>query len=148
MPITDEHVAALRAQLTGNRDEHLRLIGQLDPDEANVSYTALVAAAFIQAAERRFINDGKVAENSEVIDFVAQVRETDDESSRLIDPRIAESMILDLLGRGSMVDADPDTRFGHQIVLLAALVGEERYSSVELDEFLEKARSLADELLT
>ncbi|MFB4311281.1 hypothetical protein [Actinomadura sp. GTD37] len=147
MPITDEQVAVLRAQLTGNREEHLRLMGQLDSNEANVSYTALVAAAFIEAAERRFIEDGKVADDAEVIDFVAKVRETNDESSRLIKPQIAESMILDLLGKGAMVDADPDTRFGHQTVLLAAMVGEERFTSTELDAFLHNARSLADELL-
>ncbi|MEU8804810.1 hypothetical protein [Spirillospora sp. NPDC048819] len=147
MPITDEHVAVLRAQLAGNREEHLRLMGQLDSDEANVYYTALVAAAFIEAAERHFIEDGKTADESNVIDFVAQVRERSDESSEIVNPQIAESMILDLLGKGTMVDADADTKFGHQIVLLAALVGEEQFTSAELDAFLLRARSLADELL-
>lgn len=147
MPITDEQVAVLRAQLAGNREEHLRLMEQLDSNEANVYYTALVAAAFIEAAERRFTKDGIVANNSDVIAFVAQVRETDEKSASLIDPQIAESMILDLLGRGTMVDADPDTKFGHQTVLLAALVGEEQFTPSELDAFLHKARLLADELL-
>ncbi|MGP4028375.1 hypothetical protein [Actinomadura sp. 3N407] len=147
MPITDEQVAVLRAQLAGNREEHLRLMEQLASDEANVYYTALVAAAFIEAAERHFIEDGKTADESNVIDFVAQVRERGDESSEIINPHIAESMILDLLGKGTMVDADADTKFGHQIVLLAALVGEEQFTSAELDAFLLRARSLADELL-
>lgn len=147
MPITDDQVAVLRAQLSGDREEHLRLMEQLDSNEANVLYTALVAAAFIEAAERHFIKDGKVADNSEVIEFVARVRETDDRSSDLINAQVAESMILDLLGKGRMVDADPDTKFGHQTVLLAALVGEEQFTPTELDSFLNDARALANELL-
>lgn len=147
MAITDEQVAVLRAQLAGNRAEHLRLMEQLDSNEANVYYTALVAAAFIQAAERYFIQDGNVADDSKVIDFVARVRERSDESSDVINPHIAESMIFDLLGKGTMVDADPDTKFGHQIVLLAALVGEEQFTAAGLDSFLLQARSLADELI-
>ncbi|TMQ98965.1 hypothetical protein ETD83_18785 [Actinomadura soli] len=147
MRITDKQVAVLRAQLVGNREEHLRLADQLDPDEANVCYTALVAAAFIEAAEERFIRNGDAVDHSEVIDFVAQVRERADEMPDIIDPQIAESMILDLLGKGSMVDADPDTKFGHQIVLLAALVGEKQFTEDQLDAFLGNARALADELL-
>lgn len=147
MSITDDHVAVLRAQLAGDREEHLRLMEQLDSNEANVLYTALVAAAFIEAAERHFIKDGKAADNSEVIEFVARVRETDDTSSDLINAQVAESMILDLLGKGRMADADPDTKFGHQTVLLAALVGEEQFTLTELDSFLNDARTLANELL-
>jgi len=147
MPITDEHVAVLRAQLEGDRAEHLRLMEQLDPEDANVNYTALVAAAFIEAAEDYFIKDGQAADESEVIDFVARVRARSDQSAEMINPEIAESMILDLLGKGTMVDADPDTKFGHQIVLLAALVGQKDFTPEELDTFLQKARALADELI-
>ncbi|TYB42688.1 hypothetical protein [Actinomadura chibensis] len=147
MKITDEQVATLRAQLAGDREEHLRLMDRLDPDEANVCYTALVAAGFIEAAEQRFIKDGEVATDSEVIDFVARIRERGDETPGIIDPQVAESMIFDLLGKGSMVDADPDTKFGHQIVLLAALIGERQFTDAELDDFLLGARALADELL-
>ncbi|WP_412518521.1 hypothetical protein K8Z49_10890 [Actinomadura madurae] len=147
MPVTDEQVATLRAQLQGKLEEHRRLLRELDPAEANVGYSALIAAAFIEAAERRFIRDGKVADKGEVVDFVAQVRETDDEMPDIIDPQIAESMILHLLGKGEMVEASEDLKLGHQIVIIATLVSESQFTEAELDSFLADARSLADELL-
>lgn len=147
MPVTDYQVATLRAQLAGQRDDHLRLANKLDAEEANTEYAALVAAAFIRAVERHFIRDGDIAEESEVIEFVAYLRETDDEMSDVINPQIAESMILHLLEKGNAVDADKDTKFGHQIVLLATLVGQEQFNDAELDAFLSNARSLANQLL-
>ncbi|MEU9838583.1 hypothetical protein AB0C69_05095 [Actinomadura sp. NPDC048032] len=147
MPITDEQVAVLRAQLKGNRAEHLRLMEQLDSNEANEYYPALVAAAFIEAAEQYFIKDGEVADDSQIIDFVAQMRERSDESSDLINPSLAESMIRDLLGKGEMIDAEPGVKFGHQIVIVAAIVGERQFTPAELEAFLQSARSLAEELL-
>jgi hypothetical protein len=147
MPVTDEQVATLRAQLEGNIAEHRRLLSQLDPEEANVGYSALVTAAFIEAAEQRFIRDGTVADKSEVIDFVALAREGDDKAPDVINPEIAESMILHLLGKGTMVDADAETRLGHQIVLLATLVSEREFTEKELDTFLLGARSLANDLI-
>ncbi|WP_141584434.1 hypothetical protein [Actinomadura sp. WMMA1423] len=147
MSITDEQVAVLRAQLTRKREEHLRLMDELDPTEANEFYPALVAAAFIEAAEYRFIKNGEVANEGQVVDFVAQMRERSDESSDLINPRLAESMILDLLGKGTMLDAEPGVKFGHQIVMVAAMVGEREFTPAELEAFLQSARSLAEELL-
>ncbi|MFG2091137.1 MULTISPECIES: hypothetical protein [unclassified Spirillospora] len=147
MPVTDEQIATLRAQLKGNITEHRRLLSQLDPEEANVGYSALVTAAFIEAAEQRFIKGGEMADKSDVIDFVAQAREGDDEAPEVINPEIAESMILHLLGKGSMVDADAETKLGHQIVLLATLVGERQFTENELDAFLLSARSLANDLI-
>ncbi|MGW3773669.1 hypothetical protein [Actinomadura verrucosospora] len=147
MPITDEQVAVLRAQLRGDREEHLRLLNQLDSEEANVFYTALVGSAFIEAAQHHFIKNGEVASTSQIIDFVAQVRERSDDSAHLINPKLAESMLLELLGKGRMINADSDTKFGHQIVMLSAMVGERQFTPVELDAFLQSARSLAEELL-
>lgn len=147
MPVTDEQVATLRAQLRGNANEHRRLLRDLDSDEANVGYPALIAAAFIEAAERRFLKDGNAADESEVIDFVAGVRETDDEMPDVISAQIAEGMILHLLGKGAVVKADEETKLGHQIVLIAGLVGDEKFTEDDLDAFLRDARSLADQLL-
>ncbi|WP_433462411.1 hypothetical protein [Spirillospora sp. CA-128828] len=147
MAITDKHVAVLRAQLTGQHDEHLRLVKQLDADEANREYAALVTAAFIVAVERRFIKNGEFADESEVIDFVAQVRAKSPEMPDVIDPRLAESLILHLLEKGPVIDADADTKFGHQLVLLATLAGEEQFAGSELEAFLSEVRSIAEDLL-
>lgn len=147
MPVTDEQVATLRAQLKGNLAEHRRLLSELDPEEAKVGYSALIAAAFIEAAERRFLRDDRPANESEIIEFVAKARETDDEMPDIINPQLAESMIFHLLGKGQIIDADENTKLGHQIILLATLVGEEEFTDAELETFLHSARSLADDLL-
>ncbi|WP_396453110.1 hypothetical protein [Actinomadura sp.] len=147
MTITDKQVNVLRAQLTGQHDEHLRLVRELEPGEANREYAALVAGAFIVAVERRFIRDGKFADESEVIDFVAQVRAKSPEMPDVIDPELAESLILHLLERGPVKEADADTKFGHQLVLLAALAGEAQLADDVLEAFISEARSIAEDLL-
>ncbi|MEV3923872.1 hypothetical protein [Actinomadura coerulea] len=147
MPVTDLQVATLRALLKGQSEEHKRLADQLTPDEANSEYAALVAGAFIEAVERRFLKDGNAAEETEVIDFVAEVRQTDVDMANVIDPSISEGLILFLLRRGDKVDADKNKVFGHQMVLLSFLVGQAHYADEELDAFLIEARNLADQLL-
>lgn len=147
MAITDKHMAVLRAQVTGQHDEHLQLVKQLEPDEANQEYAALVAAAFIAAVERRFIRDGEYADESEVANFVAQVRTRSPQMPDIIDPELAESLIIHLRDKGPVKDADADTKFGHQLVLLAALTGDEQFSGSDLEAFLSEARSIADDLL-
>jgi hypothetical protein len=147
MPVTDHQVAVLRAQLKGNSEEHKRLADQLTPEEANKEYTALVAGAFIEAVERRFLKNGKAAEKSEVVDFVADIRQADNEMANIIDPQIAEGLILYLLKKGDLVDADKNKAFGHQIVLLASLVAREQFTDAQLDAFLVEARTLADQML-
>jgi hypothetical protein len=147
MTITDKHVDVLRAQLTGQHDEHLRLVRGLDPDEANREYAALVAGAFIVAVERRFIRDENFADESEVIDFVAQVRAKNADMPDVIDPQLAESLILHLLEKGAVKEADADTKFRHQLLLLAALAGEEQLTGDALDAIISEARSIAEDLL-
>lgn len=147
MTITDKQVNVLRAQLTGQHDEHLRLVGELDPGEANREYAALVAGAFAVAVERRFIRNGNAADAAEVSDFVAQVRAKSPNIPDVIDPEIAESLILHLLGKGPVKRADADTKFGHQLVLLAALAGEGRPTGDALEAFISEARSMAEDLL-
>ena len=147
MAITDDQVATLRAQLTGQNEEHVRLLNQLDTEEAQRNYVTLVTAAFFEAVDRKFIVNGKVAENAEIVNFIAHQREIHPDSADALDPEAAEMMVLDALGKGSMESLDVETVFGTQILLLAALVGEARYSDDELDAFLAKARTEADKRL-
>lgn len=148
MPVTDDQVATLRVLLAGHRDEHRRLLHQLDRTEANVGYSALLASGFFEAVERRFIVDGKTADNTEVINFVASIRERSDEAPDILKPDVAERMILHALDKGaSIADLDADTVVQHQLILLAALVGEARLNESELNAFMNKIRADADELL-
>ncbi|GGT94396.1 hypothetical protein [Actinomadura citrea] len=147
MPVSSDQVATLRAQLSGQADEHRRLLRQLDPEQAKQGYAALVAAAFVVAVERRFRQGEIIADDSEVIEFVASARERSDDSAEIINPDVAEKMILTLLGRGSIATLDENTKLEHQIILLAALIGQAQLDDPELDAFIAEARTLADEIL-
>ncbi|MER7544081.1 hypothetical protein ABTW95_13850 [Spirillospora sp. NPDC127506] len=148
MPVTDDQVATLRALLAGHREEHRRLLGQLDREAANTGYAALLAAGLFEAVERRFIRDGKAVDRSEVISFVASVRERGDEMPDLINPDFAERIILHMLDQGASIsDIDPDTAIQHQLILLAGLIGDSQLSESELDVFMQKIRVDADELI-
>ena len=147
MAITDDQVATLRAQLAGQHEEHVERLDRLDTAEAQSNYVTLVTGAFFEAVDRKFIVNGKVAEDAEVIEFIAHQREIHPESADALDPQAAEMVILDALGKGSMESLDGETIFGTQILLLAALVGEARFSDDELDAFLAKARAEADKQL-
>lgn len=145
MPVSDKQVAALRAQLSGNRNEHLRLIAQLREERARAGYATLLASAFFEAVERRFVRDGKVADEAEVIDFVGDLRARATAADDL-DPLTAERLIMHALGKGTIEDIDSRVRVHTQILVLAGLVGDAAFTPSELDEFLEKARSDAERL--
>lgn len=148
MPVTDDQVATLHALLAGRREEHRQLLNRLDRASANVGYSALLAAGLFEAVERRFIKEGKVADKAEVISFVASVRERGDELPDLIDPDIAERIILHMLDQGASVsNLDPDTVIQHQLILLAGLIGDAHLSDAELEAFMRKIRHDADEML-
>lgn len=147
MPVTDDQMATLHAQLAGRTEEHRRLAKQLDPEQAKLGYAALIAAAFILAVENRFMEGEGVADDAEIINFIASARERSDDSADAINPDIAQQMILHLLGRGSVANIDENVKFEHQIILLAALVGQAQFDDSKLNSFLNEARSLADRIL-
>ncbi|WP_152563911.1 MULTISPECIES: hypothetical protein [Actinomadura] len=148
MPVTDDQVAALRALLKGEGEKHRELLDQLDRSQANVGYSALLAAGFFEAVERRFIVDNHVTNPDRVIDFVASIRERTDETPDAVRPDIAERMIFHALDQGASIsDIATDTVIQHQIILLAALIGDAKLNDLELDGFLRKIRTDADELI-
>ncbi len=140
MAIGTEQVAALRAMLAGEFDEHARLTEQLDRNNGWASYSTLLAAAFFEAVDRRF---GSGHTSAEVIQLVADARARFDESGTAIDPRAAERLVLSALGEGNVDDLDDRTVAGTETVLVAALVAEQRFDSAALDAFVEEARRLA-----
>jgi hypothetical protein len=54
MPVNDKHVAAMRAQLAGNHEEHGRLLRQIEAAGSMHDYMSLLAAAFLEVIDRRF----------------------------------------------------------------------------------------------
>lgn len=143
MPVTDEQVAPLRAQLSGNLEEHQRLFAQLDAG-AHRGYRKLVTAAFSIAAERRF-PPGTTA--SDVVTFVSAARSRTERLAE-IDPRTAERIIRAVISTEKIDDIDPQASFETQILLLAVMTTDAQYSAAGLDEFLLEARKLADQWMS
>lgn len=54
-------------------------------------------------------------------------------------------MIRHALGEGSIRDLDDDIVIGVQIVILSALIADERLDDSGLDQFMAEARKLADQ---
>lgn len=141
MTVTDDQVAALRAQLRGDRSEHERLFAGLSKSDSD-GYTILIGAAFVVAAERRFRPNGTAAD---VIRFVADVRSETPVAAERIDPKIGERLTLCALTGESIDDIDADTAIVTELLLLVSMVASENFQSADLDRFLEEARALADE---
>src|SRR5712691_4489552 len=139
MPVTDEQVAPLRAQLAGKLEEHRRLLAQLDPVQVQTPYRKLVSAAFCVAAERRF-PEGSTRAN--VIEFVGDARSRTERLAE-VDPLVAERVILSVVSDERIGDIDPRMSFETQVLLLAAMTADARYDAVGLEEFLAESRELA-----
>jgi hypothetical protein len=143
MPVADEQVAALRAQLARQPEEHLRLLGLLDAT-AKAGYRALASAAFVVAVPRRFARDVSPAE---VIELVGNVRARSPQAADQVDPVIAERLVLGLFNDEPLDGIDARRSFKAQLLLMVAIIGDEHLGDAGLDAFLAEARKLADEWL-
>jgi hypothetical protein len=141
MSVTDHQVATLRALLAGDFEEHSRLRAQLDPDADREGYSALIAAGFFEAADRRFAAGHT---DAEIIEFVAAARATSAGTAEKIDPRLAERMIRGVFEDEPIDDVTGQTTVETQVLLLAAMVAEARLDGTELDAFLAESRKMAD----
>jgi hypothetical protein len=141
--VTDEYVEALRLFLTDD-DAFEQLSSQLekrDGHDGGDVYAALVGAAFVAAARRRF---GPSYRSRDVIRLVAQARAALRDSSGDVDPRTAERMLAAVLGDNPTVDGlDEQARALTIPALLAVMVDQLALSDSDLDAFLAEARSLA-----
>ena len=143
MAVTDDQVAALRAQLAGDLEEHRRLFAQLTPTDVRSGYRALTSAAFCVAAERHFPKGTTAAD---VIAYVGDVRSRTQAAAQL-DPRTAERVILAVVTDGPLDDVDLRTSFEIQLLLLAAMTADAQLDAAGLDAFLVESRKLADQWL-
>lgn len=141
MAVTDDQVAALHALLRGDRAEYERLYAKLDRS-GGATYAALVGAAFIIAAERRFQPDGTKAD---VIQFVADARSHDAGIAESIDPKIGERLVLAALTDEPVDDIDAKTATVTELLLLAAMTAADDFRAADLDSLLAEARAFVDE---
>lgn len=143
MAVTDVHVAALRAYLTDDFEEHERLVAPLV--RANdTDYPALLGGAFYEAARRRFPSTWRP---SDVIRYVATMRARYDEDATRIDPDAAERLIRHVLGdESARVHELDDMAKATQVLLLRELIADEALDDAGLDEFLARSRARAEVL--
>lgn len=146
MRVTDDAVAALRAQLTGDKEGYDRLLPQVEAAGHAAGYGALVAAAFAEAAERRFRAEGTP---EDIIRFVADVRARTPDAGDKLDQRIGEQLFLaSLMDSPLDDDLEGGTIVATQLLLLVAMIVDEGPTSDQLDAFLAEARMLADEWMS
>ena len=141
MPVTDHHVAMLRAALTGRREEYRRRLGGLAENGGVRPYLALVNCAFIDAAERRFPRGVTTAD--EVASFIASFMSRTDTSAEQ-DPEVLTRVLLTAVADETITGLDPDAVRAAQHYMLAAMIVDEQLSDAALDATLARARELAD----
>lgn len=140
MTVTADQVAAMRAYLKGDGPGYNRIADRLDPT-AKKAHAALIVASFLVAADKRF---GKDATRADMTEFIEGLRARSEQLASEIDPRQAERLIMAVHTDEDIDDID-DSLYGP---LLAGMIADTQLSDTELDEFLEKARKLAEQMLT
>jgi hypothetical protein len=139
--VADEHVAALRAFIVGDHDEHRRLIAELR-DGDMPGYQLLALGALAAAARHEFPPERSL---QDVIRFVALVRvhlaPTDGDD---LDPLAAEAVLRFALGQDVPWPLDSKNRLRAIIFLLGALTQGHYRGTTRLDDLLVEAQSLAD----
>lgn len=141
MPVTNEQVATLRAQMLGDHEQYEQGFRQLATPADHAGYAALVAATFIIATERHF--DGPVT-RADLIRYVADVRARVPSASENIEPKAAEQLLYEAL-TDDPFSGDPEVNGTNQIILLAALLSDAQLTVDQLDALLAEARAIADE---
>lgn len=129
----------MRMYLKGDGPGYKRIVDRLNPT-AKKAHAALIVASFLTATDERF---GKDATKADIAEFIEHLRGRSEQLASDIDPRQAERLIIAVYTDEDIDDID-DGLYGP---LLAGMIADARLSDVELDEFLEKARRLADQML-
>ena len=144
MPVTDDMVAALRAYLSRDYEEFKRRNGAFDASQGlRRSYVALLIASFVEAVERRFATPSR----EEIAAFVAGMRARDDHLAKL-DPDATERLIAFVFEDDVRIeDIDPDKSVGIRMMVLSQIFHDLALDDAELEVFLERARTLANEIL-
>jgi hypothetical protein len=141
MPVTDEQVAALRAYLKGDFAGHQRLFKAMGPREG---FTALVPAAFLLLADRKFPEGTPI---DRIVEFVGDVRARYFNDPDGLDPVAGERLLAAVNGDDPVSDIDPSVKYHTQLVLLYPIVSEESLSDQGIENLLATARKIADEWL-
>lgn len=145
MPVTEQQAAVLRAQLSGQLAEADRLLHQFSSREDLQGFFTFTIAAFNEAVKLRFGRDGT---REDAIRLVADVRSRSDWLSDSINPDTAERVLEAAFTRNDVPDLDPDELRSIFSIFLSAMISEVGLDESQLDDFLAKARAMADKVLS
>jgi len=141
VPLTGDHLAALRAFLAGDYTTFDHISSQLDGDGWWQAYAVLQGAALAVAARRRFPGGYQARD---VIQFVGRVRAAAQDETGQVDPGTAEGLLRMVLSDpASAAGLDQDAMALATTALLKTLIAEECLSGPELDAFLTESRDEA-----
>lgn len=146
MPVTDDMVASFRAYLSGDREQWNRRMNAMDrsPKSERV-YLAMLTAVFFEALARRFSD---APTRDETVEFVADLRSRGEQLAERLDPEAAERMIAAVYDHDVDLDGiSQDQRLGVRMSVSRVIFYDEGPDSAELEEFLDKSRTFANEML-
>ncbi|WJK43281.1 hypothetical protein O7608_13265 [Solwaraspora sp. WMMA2056] len=126
-----EPVAALTFLMAGQVGAHDRRV-QRFTDADRQHYLDLLSGLFVLCVDRRFRRDD---DHGAVIRFVASVRERFDPERTLVDPTVAENLLLAALGGHDTLPATAEN-VTVQTLLTVALVSDEQPSPAGYDALL------------
>ena len=141
MFITDDHVNALRAMLSGEMDEAEELIEIIGHSDYFWHFNVVIASAFALAVYRRF---GQGYSVPGVIRFIADERARQDDSADDFDPRVAEQLVLSVFTSEPVHGLDDEAKADIQIALLLGMIEDENLDDAELDLFIDDVRKTAE----
>jgi hypothetical protein len=146
--ITGEYLAALKANVTGDTDTLARLrelLEERDGPRSGDIYGALYSVALATAAQRAFPGGYTSAARADVIRFVARLRGavagTDDD----FNPRVAEHVLISMLGGPE--DIETLDKKDLAVVIVMLIGGLLAYLGIEesgIDDFLSEVSPLAE----
>lgn len=144
MPVNELEVAALLAQITGHGNAARLSGGQLAVSGDPSALAALVHAAFVIAARRKFTPRWSRAE---VTGYVARVRALLSERPALLDPLTAEDELRSALGEPISARREVGAVAAARLTLLLALVASLDLDDQGVEDLLYEARPVADRML-
>lgn len=136
MVTASQPVTALTFLLAGQVGAHDRRV-QRFTDAERQHYLDLLSGLFVLCVDRRFRRDDPAA----VIRFVASVRERFDPERTLIDPTVAENLLLAALGGHDTLPATAEN-VTVQTLLTVALVSDEQPSPAGYDTLLRQVDAM------
>jgi hypothetical protein len=134
----------LRAYLAGELAQAREVNSQVATPGAAAGIGALVHAALVVAARRKFTPTWT---HDDVTRYVARVRGLLSEQPDVLDPLVAEQELRSALGERLTAGADPKSRGRAQFILLNALVQSLGLDEAGVADLLGRARGIADSLL-